>query len=113
MNIGSLYQINKFHWFLYPSKDIAAAGRARAAALVATNTERWSAQLSKQFNCNVSFIAQNSMFVLLEQDGKYYKVLSTEGNIGWIIYPENEHWAKGCIEENPFTSPEPCDRVET
>jgi hypothetical protein len=39
------------------------------------------------------------MFMLLEQDGKFCKVLSTEGNIGWIIYPENEGWTKGCFEE--------------
>ena len=49
--------------------------------------------------CNVSFIPQNSMFMLLEQDKEYYKVLSTDGQLGWIIYPENEVWAKDCFEQ--------------
>ena len=87
MNIGGLYQIKKWFWLLYPTKDIAEAAAADA--------RYWS----KRFNCNVSFIPQNSMFMLLEQTDKVCKILTTNGEIGWIIYPEDAEWTKGCIEE--------------
>jgi len=104
MNIGGLYQIKKWFWLLYPTKDIAEAsspvdcwgnvGDATAVA-VATAARYWS----KELNCNVSFISQNSMFMLLEQTDKVCKILTGNGECGWIIYPENKYWAKGCIEE--------------
>jgi len=93
MNIGALYEIKKYSWLFYPTKEIAAD---------AATDRCWPgapAYWSSRLNCKVSFIPENSMFVLLEQDGKYCKVLSTNGELGWIFYPENEHWAKGWIEE--------------
>ena len=106
MEIGKLYQLKEDYWLLFPSKDIAADAEERfdadkhpfvlaVAALAASYADYWS----RKFNCNVSFIPQNSIFMLLEQDGKYCKILTTSGSIGWIIYPENEHWTKNCIEE--------------
>ena len=44
-------------------------------------------------------ISPNSIFCFLEEDGKFLKVLSTNGELGWIIYPKDEAWNKGCIEE--------------
>jgi len=101
MKIGGLYQLKKYYWLLYPSRDIATASLAPAAAgrPDAAAVPNWVKYWSEQFNCNVSYISSNSLFVLLEQDGKYYKVLSTNGELGWIIYPKNEAWTKGCIEE--------------
>jgi hypothetical protein len=101
MKIGSLYEIKKWYWLLFPSKDIAAATSPRtcdtpsAEATAGGYADYWS----REFNCNVLFIPQNSMFMLLEQDGKYCKILTTNGELGWISYPVNEVWAKGCIEE--------------
>jgi hypothetical protein len=108
MNVGKLFQVKKYFWLLYPSKDIAGAV---AVAAVAGGAERCSQAWSKQFNCNVTFVSPNDIFCLLEQDGEYikvlstgvsidgklFKVLSTNGELGWMIYPEA--WTKGCIEE--------------
>ena len=86
MNIGKLYQVKEYFWLLYPSKDIAAlvaaddtsdASDAVAAALDA-------AYYSNKYNCNVSYIEPNSIFVFLEQDGYYCKILSTNGELGWL-----------------------------
>jgi hypothetical protein len=99
MNIGGLYEIKKWYWLLFPSKDIAADARMTAVATAVALAVSYADSWSRELNCNVSFIAQNSMFMLLEKEGIFCKILSTEGSIGWIIYPENEHWTKNCIEE--------------
>ena len=106
MNIGGLYQIKKWFWLLYPTKDIAEAsspadcwGYPRLLDATTTTAAADARYWSKRFNCNVSFIPQNSMFMLLEQTDKVCKILTGNGECGWIIYPENEYWAKGCIEE--------------
>jgi hypothetical protein len=118
MKIGKLYKNNEYFWLLYPSKDIAAAadavglpiwfaanrfavGAPPHAAHPARDPRlaRHVAYYSKHFKCNVSYIEPNSIFCLLEQDGEYIKVLSTNGELGWMIYPTNEPWTRGCIEE--------------
>jgi hypothetical protein len=102
MKIGKLYQVKEFFWFLYPSKDIAsavdhyddeaAAYDDEAAAWAAAYAECWS----KRFKCNVSYIESNSVFCLLEKDEKYCMILSTNGELGWIILAD---WCKDDIEE--------------
>jgi hypothetical protein len=109
MEVGKLYKTKDRYWMLYPSKDTAAllpgataayVAIARSAATVdATAADNWANYWSEQLNCNVSYVETNSMFVLLEQTERFCKVLSTEGKVGWIIYPENEAWTKNCIEE--------------
>jgi hypothetical protein len=102
MNIGKLYQVKKYFWFLYPSKEIAAAAArtvehvAPEAAAISTAPAHTAAYYRKHFKCNVSFIEPNSVFCLLEQDAKYCKVLSTNGEIGWIILAD---WYKDDIKE--------------
>jgi hypothetical protein len=102
MNIGKLYQVKKFYWFLYPSKEIAVAAlvarRAshRAAALTHAFAKSFSASYSESVNCNVSYIFPNSVFVLLEKDGEFIKILTTNGEVGWIYLAERY---KNDIEE--------------
>jgi hypothetical protein len=98
MEIGKLYQVKQYFWLLYPSKDIAVAVTADAEAVAGVTVviaAGYADYWSREFNCNVSFVPQNSIFMLLEQDGKYYKVLSTEGMVGWIYFSE---WCKEHIE---------------
>jgi hypothetical protein len=103
MKIGSLYEIKKWYWLLFPAKDIAAVADARGLCGSTTATAAtpvgYADYWSSRFSCNISCIELNSIFMLLEQDGNYCKIFSTEGSIGWIIYPKDAEWAKGCIEE--------------
>ena len=97
MQVGKLYQVKEYFWMLFPSKENAhdapdAPHALRPVAVVAYYSDYWS----KQLNCNVSYIPQNSIFCLLEENGNYLKVLSTTGELGWIIMDD---WAKACIEE--------------
>ena len=106
-NVGKLYQVKKLDWLLYPTKDIAAAAAAdadyAAVSLVAANDPTkaayWLDYLSKYFNCNVTYISPNSIFCLIEKDGNFLKILSTNGELGWMIYRKNEAWAKNTIEQ--------------
>ena len=102
MKIGKLYKIEKYFWLLFPSKEIATAaagGRAVCATTHALNAVADAAFWSEQLNCNVPYISPNGIFCLLEQAGKYLKVLTTTGELGWMVHPENEGWTKGTIEE--------------
>ena len=97
MQIGKLYQIKKYYWLVYPSKETAAcagalSSAADAAGFSITSAENLSDDLSESFNCNVTYISRNDIFCLLEKDRKYLKVLSTNGELGWMIHPESEAW---------------------
>jgi hypothetical protein len=92
MNVGKLYQVKKYFWLLYPSKDIAAAATTTTTAAATAAAAYWS----KKYNCNVSYISPKSIFVFLEQDGKFCKILSTNGELGWIILSD---LCKNNIEE--------------
>ena len=59
----------------------------------------WSDYWSNQLNCDVSFISPKTILFPIEIDGKFLKILSTTGEIGWMIYPTNQDWTKDCIEE--------------
>ena len=89
MNIGKLYQAKNYYWFLYPSKyKVAARLAARpaagdAAAAIAAAAAA-AAYYSTYFNCNVSYIFPNNIFCLLEKDGEFIKILTTNGEVGWI-----------------------------
>jgi len=88
MEVGKLYKTKKLYWFLYRSQDtvdISLASPAEVAQFVRASRSP-----------NLPFIPPNSLFVLLEKKQKYCKVLSHEGNIGWIYLAE---WCKNDIEE--------------
>ena len=96
MNIGKLYKTKKLCWMLYPSKDIATT-----AGLITTLPgleEGCRAYWSKELNCNVSYVKQNSMFMLLVRDGEYIKILSANGEVGWIYFPD--HSIMACVSRD-------------
>jgi len=88
MEVGKLYKTKQFYWMLYRSEDKIDIFHCAHHAAVAT--EFWSKK------CKASYIPPNSLFVFLEQKEKHCKVLSAEGNIGWIHLAD---WCKNDIEE--------------
>jgi hypothetical protein len=92
MKIGKFYQSKELYWFLYSSKEYALdlgrtytvpAGSAIHAAVVALYT-------SERYQCSVSYIEPNSPYILLEQIGKLHKLLTANGEIGWIYVAEHQ-----------------------
>jgi hypothetical protein len=88
MEVGNLYRTKCLYWMLYSSEDHIDI---RLSAVSADVSARYWSNLRK-----ISYIPPNSFFVLLEKKQKYCKVLSHEGNIGWIYLAE---WCKNDIEE--------------
>jgi len=87
MEIGKLYKTKEFYWMLYRSEDEIDIA---LSAVTATCARYWNKK------CKASYIPPNSLFVFLEQKQKYCKVLSPEGNIGWIYLAD---WCRNDIEE--------------
>jgi hypothetical protein len=92
MNIGSLYKVKKWFWFLFPTKETAAATPTAAeAAYAATVADGIAAAAwySKQLNCEVTYFSLDSYIVFLEEDGLFKKVLTFDGKIGWTWFDED------------------------
>ena len=100
IQIGKMYLVKDL-WFLYPTKELAAerasgARRFSPAAVGRPDAQPRGAELEvaaaykiakwmgEQYNCNVAVVEENTCVVLLEQDEKYFKLLDSNGNIGWI-----------------------------
>ena len=98
MIIGKLYQIKQYSWMLVPSKEHAHACTA-AHGSHSNVHEHHVAYWSKHLKCNINSVSLNDIFCLLEEDGDYLKVLSSNGEIGWMSYPKDQDWTKGCFEE--------------
>jgi len=103
MKIGSLYTVKKFYWLLFPTKEIAAVAEhpasTHSAFADALHAAATTAYWSRQLNCEVTCFSPDSIIVFLEEDGKYKKVLTSEGRIGWTWFIESYN---ECFEEvNP------------
>ena len=103
MNIGSLYKVKKSFWLLFPTKEIAAyAALGATAATSAVDgaspdaAQRAAAWYSKRFNCEVTDFPLDSIVVCLEEDGKFKKLLTADGLVGWTWFDES---CNDCFEE--------------
>ena len=103
---GSLYKVKRYCWILFSSKETAInaattwtnayAPTATYAASVARGAAAAAAYWSKQLNCNVLYVYPDDILVFLEKDGKFYKFLSTNGEMGWTWFGEDNI---DCFEE--------------
>ena len=95
MKIGSLYTVHMFYWLLFPTKEIAAVAE-HPASFPATAVGPVAAYWSGQLKCEVTYFCPDSIIVFLEEDGKYKKVLTSDGRIGWTWFIESYN---ECFEE--------------
>lgn len=100
MNIGSLYQVKKYFWLLFPTKEIISTvevlARGDVVSVHALGAADYATWYSRKYNCNVSWFSPESFVVCLEEDGIYKKVLTSDGKIGWTWFDENYN---DCFEE--------------
>ena len=91
MNIGSLYQVKERFWVLFPTKEAVARTDARHGGCGTNNDKNadwYAAEYSRAYNCNVNWFSPDTFVVFLEEDGKFKKVLTSKGLIGWIQVDE-------------------------
>jgi hypothetical protein len=91
MQLGKMYLVKEYFWFLFPTKELAAEGAPGGGGGGEwRTTRRWAYHdakvLSERYNCNVAVVEENTYVVLLEVDNDYLKLLDCNGNIGWISY---------------------------
>ena len=91
--LGKMYLVKEYFWFLFPTKELAASSAASGSGSIPTPPPEVAAPpevakvLSEYYNCNVAVVEENTCVVLLEMDETEhcYKLLDSNGNIGWII----------------------------
>ena len=94
MIVGQLFQFTKYIYMLYPTKEFLLKAIAKGAVThPAARTHRQNivayaallaAYWSNELDCTISYVEPYSIFCLLEQDGEYVKILTSEGTLGWI-----------------------------
>jgi len=99
--IGKVYQVKWWWWWLvFPNKEDGfmrqshesvdlrstppPSGMGHGDALLS------AAYYRKYYGCNVTVVSPNDFVVLLETDGQGKKVLSCNGDIGWIWINKND-----------------------
>jgi len=99
LELGKLYQIKQHCWLLYPEKNTARSlDLANASAQdVHACLDEWNEDLEGKKI--ITYISPRTVFFPVEIDGLLLKVISANGELGWMIYPENESYTEGCIEE--------------
>jgi hypothetical protein len=101
MEIGKLYQTSQLYWLLFPSEEIPTivvedmyegASATNGFGLARLYVIFWSNKL----DCNVSIIDLASIFMVLEQNNKFCRILTAEGVAGWI---HRADWCENDIVE--------------
>lgn len=75
---------------MFPTKEIISANGEDVRDIFSTHAlgaADYAAWYSGKYNCNVSWF--NSLVVCLEEDGKFKKVLTSKGLIGWTWVGED------------------------
>ena len=89
MRVGSLYNIKRYHWILFPSKDTIETIK-RSPGISPTLSARGAVDLANWYRRRKLADAatveggKGSYFLLLEEDGPLKKVLTPAGLVGWI-----------------------------
>jgi len=93
VNIGKIYRVKKYFWLLYSAKDGVGIEMVEIGEEIVKSL---AVLLSNRYSCNVTYFSPDSYIVFLEQDGEYYKILTADGLIGWVLINENHN---DCFEE--------------
>ena len=101
MEIGRLHRNSQLYWLLFPSQETATMAcehmlRGGSAVHEFGEAIFYDGIWGKQLECNVSIIEPASIFMVLEQNNKFCRVLTTEGVAGWIQLAD---WCENDIME--------------
>jgi hypothetical protein len=94
MKVGKLYQVTKYFWMVFPSKELIYKA-LHIVSLIYLKENEADARATSQFynnrlNWKVSYIPPTDVFVSLQQDEQCRKILTANGEIGWIWVCESD-----------------------
>ncbi len=90
MKVGKLYQVTKYFWMVFPSKELIHKAIHKAVHITSlTFPYEVEVQITVQYynnrlNWKVSYIPPADVFVLLQRGVECHKILTANGEIGWI-----------------------------
>jgi len=97
--VNSLYQIKLNFWYLFPSLGEGSVPYPCFGPSIKECTvvlKFWEENLKYK----ISYLSPKTIFSPLEIDGKYIKIISTNGDIGWINAWDKTHkHAEKCFVE--------------
>ena len=100
MEVGRLHRNSQLYWLLYPSEENATISVEVHESGPATSgfelARFYVGFLGKKLNCNVSIIDPATIFMVLEQNNKFCRILTAEGIVGWIQLAD---WCMSDIKE--------------
>ena len=94
VKVGKFYKVKDSPLFLYSTKD-AALLTIYDGMTMDDGRILWS----RQYKTHISVLVKNSAFRILEKDQNCLKIVTNNGEVGWVISPYNEAWKKSWIEE--------------
>lgn len=93
--VGKLYKITQYFCFLFPTKKDAISCPSSINSIMfdtkisgISSASYWS----KVVGCNISLTSENCILTVLETDDIYNKIISTNGECGWIKVPKHSKW---------------------
>jgi len=103
MIVGELYQVKSHYWLMFASLEIMAKNKEflQNLSLTHSGATNFANHYSNRLNCKVDVISENDVFALLEiqeykrntnsicasDNSNFVKVLSINGDFGWMIVP--------------------------
>jgi hypothetical protein len=86
---GSLYQFKRYWWFIHNSSQIASLSWAATKASAEACVRMYMNNLNPKEKNIITLAPEQSFFVCLKKEPDHcYKILTTEGAVGWIVvYP--------------------------
>lgn len=102
MQVGCLYKIKNRSWLFFPSKELAIVICDSCKNMDYNGVRRYWNPFSykkidaefkcklwgSRFDCKLTNFSENQLFVLLEEEAEYKRILLIDGQIGWIVIKE-------------------------
>jgi hypothetical protein len=95
---GKLYRIHEeFYWLVFPTLEMVwrVLLRPEHTGNEALNQASFYRQRLK---CHVQILEPEDIFCCLEQHGAAIKLLSANGEVGWIYFPPENAWKDSITE---------------
>jgi len=94
---GKLYRIHEeFYWLVFPTLEMALM--AEGPEHTGGHALNQASFYGQRLKCHVQILEPEDIFCCLEQHGATIKLLSANGEVGWIYFPPENAWKDSITE---------------